>query len=200
MKRAFWLLVGLILISSVGYSKDMTPGTISINGRTGLDFSKTTASADVEGAEDVDSDFMSLNLNAEYYFMNNLALGLIFMYDSEKDDDPNYDETYETTSMMVGPQIVYNLSVNEQTSVPVFAAFGRASLTDKYESEGQVLYDEDMSGWAWAVGGGLRYFVTDHLSFDGYIFYDSMSLENEVKVDMTEFAGQVGISIYLGGM
>jgi opacity protein-like surface antigen len=192
MKRALCIMIGLILISSVVYSKDLGPGTISLSGTTGLDFTKTTTS--VEGMDDLDMDVLSFEVNGEYYIMNNLGIGLIFMYQSVKQDYFSFEdgsiETAEMSTMMVGPQVVYNVSVNEQMSVPIFAAFGMVSMDED---------SDDISGWAWAVGGGLRYFVSEHVSFDGYLYYDSMTLENDIKMDVTDLTGRVGISIYLGG-
>lgn len=194
MKRTLCIMIGLILISSVVYSKDLSPGTISVSGTTGLGFTKTTTS--VEGMDDMDTDVISFEVNGEYYIMNNLGIGLIFMYQSVKQDffaiseAGTTIETAEMSSMMVGPQVVYNVSVNEQVSIPVFAAFGSVSISED---------DEDISGWAWAIGGGLRYFVSDHISFDGYLVYDSMTLEDGFKMDVTDLQGRAGISIYLGG-
>jgi opacity protein-like surface antigen len=189
MKYALCIILGLIMISSAAYSKDLTPGTISVSGATGASYGQTTTK--VKGMDDLKTDVLSFNLNGEYYIMDNLGIGVIFMYDSVKQDIPGSDDRLETSTRMVGPQIVYNVAVNEQMSVPVFVAFGSASTDDGTDT---------YSGWAWALGGGLRYFVTDRISFDGYLYYDSMSLENDIKMDMTDVTGQVGISIYLGGM
>jgi opacity protein-like surface antigen len=194
MKRALCIMIGLIMITSVVYSKEIGPGTISLSGTTGMGFTKTTTSA--EDMDDLDTDVLSLEVNGEYYIMPNLGIGLIFSYSSVKQDYPVIAETEvtietaEMSTMMVGPQVVYNISVNEQVSVPIFAALGSVSIDED---------GEDISGWAWAIGGGLRYFVSDHVSFDGYLVYDSMSLEDGVKLDMTDMQGRVGISIYLGG-
>jgi opacity protein-like surface antigen len=188
MKHVLCAMMILMLVSSVVYAKEIGPGTISVSGATGLDFSKTTTK--IEGMDDLKTDAFSVELNGEYYIMNNVGVGLILMYESLKEDVAMSDDRYETSSMMVGPQVVYNVSVNEQVSVPVFAAFGSVSVDNG---------TDDYSGWAWAIGGGVRYFVTDRFSFDGYIFYDSMSLEDGIKMDVTDFAGRVGISIYLGG-
>jgi len=187
MKRALCIMVALILISSVVYAKEIGQGIISISGATGLGFNKSTTS--VEGMDDLEATTIDIEVNGEYYFMPNLGIGLIFMYESVEEDLP-MDGTYECSSMMVGPQVVYNVSVNEQMSIPVFAAFGSVSMDDD---------GEDISGWAWAIGGGLRYFVMDNISFDGYLVYDSMSLENDVEFDITDFGARVGVSIYLGG-
>lgn len=195
MKRVLCIMIGLVLVSSVVYSKEIGPGTISISGTTGLGFTKTTTS--VEGLDDLDTDVLSFEINSEYYVIPNLGIGLIFMYSSVKEDYPVFVsldeytiETAEYTQMMVGPQVVYNVGVNEQMSVPVFVGFGHVSMDED---------GEDISGWAWVVGGGLRYFVTDRISFDGYVYYDSMSLEDDVQIDMTDIAGRVGISVFLGG-
>jgi hypothetical protein len=189
VKISMCIVTVLILISSVAYSKDLGPGTISVAGTSGLKFSQTTTK--IEGMDDLKADVFSFELNSEYYFMNNIGIGLIFMYDSMKQDIPMSDERLETSSMMIGPQVVYNVSVNEQVSVPVFFAVGSASIDDG---------EDDYSGWAWVAGGGLRYFVSDHVSFDGYLFYDSMSIEDGIEMDMTDFGAQVGISVYLSAM
>ncbi len=188
MKRVLCIMMGLIMIASVVYARDVGPGTVSLSGATGLDFNKRTTK--IEGMDDLKTDALSLDLNGEYYIMPNVGVGLIFKYTSCKEDIAGSDARLETSRMMVGPQVVYNISMNEQVSIPVFAAFGSASMDDGAEN---------YSGWAWALGGGLRYFVSDHVSFDGYIVYDSMSLEDGIKMDVTDMAGRVGISIYLGG-
>jgi hypothetical protein len=189
MRRVFYLMIGLILVSTVVYARDLSPGTISVAGATGLNLSQNTIK--IEGMDDLKTDYLSVEVNSEYYVIKNVGIGLILMYDSEKEDVPGSEDRCETSSRMIGPQVVYNLSINENVSIPAFFAFGSASINDG---------DDEYSGWAWAVGGGLRYFVADHVSFDGYVVYDSMSLEDGIKMDLTEFAGRVGISIYLGGM
>jgi hypothetical protein len=194
MKRALCIMIGLVLISSVVYSKEISPGTISLSGTTGLGFFKTTTS--YEGMDDLDSDLFTAEINGEYYIIPNLGVGLILMYESGSQDYAYYDgsgmsiDTMDYSSVMVGPQVVYNVNLNEQMSAPIFAGFGHVS----YDDDG-----DKMSGWAWVVGGGLRYFVMDRISFDGYIYYDSMSLEDDVTVDITDISGRAGISIYLGG-
>jgi hypothetical protein len=60
MKRALCIMIGLVLISSVVYSKEISPGTISLSGTTGLGFFKTTTS--YEGMDDLDSDLFTASI------------------------------------------------------------------------------------------------------------------------------------------
>jgi hypothetical protein len=59
-------------------------------------------------------------------------------------------------------------SVAEKASIPLFASVGQAA----YDMNG-----DDISGLVWSLGGGIRYFVTNQISFDGYLVYVSTSLQ-----------------------
>lgn len=55
-------------------------------------------------------------------------------------------------------------------------------------------------GFGWAVQGGLSYFVTESVSFDGGITYSSLSTEvdsTNADIDATNLSVGVGISVYI---
>lgn len=188
MRRALFIMAGVILASTAVYSMDLNPGTISLSGMTGLNLTSETLS--IEGMDDLENDYLSFEVNGEYFILKNVGIGVFLTYESTKEDIPGSDDRYECTARMLGPMVVYNLSVAEKASVPLFASFGQAA----YDQDG-----EDLSGSVWSVGGGVHYFVTNQVSLDGYLVYVSASLKDGYEMDMTQLRGRVGFSVYLGG-
>jgi opacity protein-like surface antigen len=175
----------LVLISSVAYSRDIDKGTIAVSGITGLSFARNTLS----NGSDVDTDFISLELNPEYYVGDNLGIGIAITYEYSKTEADWFD--VEISSLLAGPQVVYNIAINDQVSAPVFFGVGYAKVKTGSDSD---------SGFAWMVGGGIRFFVVERVSFDGYVFFDRMNLGDEPSdYTSSDIGARLGISVYLGG-
>jgi opacity protein-like surface antigen len=140
----------------------------------------------VSGAADIDTTTWSIELDGHYYLMKNLGLGLILQYqDSEVEQGA---AEIETSTLFIGPQIIYNFSLGEKVSLFVKGAVGYADA--EFQSD-------DADGWGWQVGGGLKYFLTNSASINAGVTYQSLSMEDGGgDVDTDGFNVGVGLSIY----
>jgi hypothetical protein len=189
MKKVLCLMIGIMLLATPALARDLEPGTISIGARSsGLDFMSTTE--DIKGVGEFDTDAWAIDLNGEYYVLQNVGIGVVFQYSNLDMQTPLGDA--ELTTWLIGPQAVYNFSVSEEFSVPVFGVVGYVSADDG-ESD-------DLTGWGWALGGGGRWFLAPVVSLDGYLFYQAQYLDNDIlEVDTDGWSAQIGFSVYLGG-
>ena len=182
MKKILFMLVGMMMLSSTAYAKDMAPGTISLSGGATLGF--TAEDWELDGVT-TDRDSWGLLLNGEYYGVPNVGLGLILEYDKSEMGGQDF------SSLTVGPTLSYNHSVNETVSLPIFGGLVYASA----DETGM----DDYTGWGWLVGTGVKYFLNDNVSLNGIIDYKQTYLEDEAELDIKGFDAYAGISVYFGG-
>jgi opacity protein-like surface antigen len=182
MKKTVIVLLALIVPASI-WAMDIDPGKFELAGTTAFNFSDTTT--EVDGSPDVDVTTWSFELDGNYYFMKNVGLGLIFQYQDSEVDAGAGD--IETSTLFIGPQIIYNVPLNEKVSLFVKGAVGYADA--EFQSE-------DADGWGWQVGGGLKYFLTNSASINGAVTYQSLSMEDGGDVDTDGFNVGAGLSIY----
>jgi long-subunit fatty acid transport protein len=183
MKKTVIVLLALFVPASL-WAMDIDPGKFELAGTTAFNFSDTET--EVDGvAGDIDTTTWSFELDGNYYFMKNVGLGLILQYqDSEVEQGPN---KIETSTLFIGPQIIYNIPLNEKVSLFVKGAVGYA------DAEFQ---NDDADGWGWQVGGGLKYFLTNSASINAGVTYQSLYMEDGGDVDTDGFNVGVGLSIY----
>jgi outer membrane protein W len=142
----------------------------------------------MKGGGTTDQSMWAVNLNSNYYFMTNFGAGLILEYTSQDID------SVENKTTEIGPVLVYNFSMNEMVSLPVFGALTYASndnsVTDKY------------SGWGWLIGAGVKYFMNDNISLNGTVDYGQQYLTHDVgpDLDIKGFSVKGGLSVYFGGI
>jgi len=187
MKKTVIVLLALFVPASL-WAMDIDPGKFELAGTTAFNFSDTTT--EVDGAPDIDTTTWSFELDGNYYFMKNVGLGLIFQYqDSEVEQGAN---EIETSTFFIGPQIIYNIPLNEKVSLFVKGAVGYADA--EFDSG---LGSDDADGWGWQVGGGLKYFLTNSASINAGVTYQSLSMEDGGgDVDTDGFNVGAGLSIY----
>ncbi len=180
MKKTLVITLGLLLVASVCFAKDLKVGTVEVAGGATLAYSAMDADVDGGGSSDVNTT--SVVLAGYYYFMDNLGAGPLFAYSKTEFDSD------DTSSLLIGPQILYNYTLSDQASVFAEAALGLA-MTE--------MGDEDFNGWFWKLGAGLKYFLTDYVSVNGSVAYVSQTLSNDVDLDLSGFTVGAGLSVYL---
>jgi len=184
MKKAVFVLLALFVPASL-WAMDIDQGKFELAGTTAFNFSDTTT--EVDGAPDIDTTTWSFELDGNYYFMKNVGLGLILLYEDSEVDAGAGD--IETSTFFIGPQITYNIPLNEKVSLFVNGAVGYADA--EFDSN-------DADGWGFQVGGGLKYFLTNSASINGRVQYQSLSMEADAggDADTDGFNLGVGLSIY----
>jgi long-subunit fatty acid transport protein len=184
MKKTVFVLLALLVVPGTLWAMDINQGTFELSGTTAFNFSDTETEVD-GAAGDIDTTTWNLELDGNYYFMKNVGLGLILQYqDSEVEQGPS---KIETSTFFIGPQIIYNIPLNEKVSLFAKGAVGYADA--EFQSD-------DADGWGWQVGGGLKYFLTNSASINGGVTYQSLYMEDGGDVDTDGFIVGVGLSIY----
>lgn len=167
-RKTLTLLLGLLLVATTAFAKDIETGTIELAGRTSAAF-----------AIDLDEDnTLSLGTDGYYYLMPNIGAGAFVDFTKTFGDADAY-------SFGIGPQAIYNSSLDEATSL-----YARAGL-------GYLQADSDagdsVSGWTFVLGGGAKYFVTESVSVNGELNYTHDGGDFDSNVITALF----GVSFYL---
>ena len=181
MKKAVIVLLALFVPATL-WGMDINQGKIELSGKSAIDFSDTTT--EVSGAPDIDETSWNFQIDGLYYLQNNLGLGLIIEYDKTEFD------SIDSSTFIIGPQVTYNFPLSEKVSLFVNGAVGYATAE---------IDDFDADGWAFQLGGGLKYFLTDSASINGSLTYQNLSLEADSgggDIDTSGINVGVGLSIY----
>ena len=187
MKKILCLAMGIMLLSAPAFAKDLGTGTIELNGGATLGYQSTDL--EVNDGPTTDQSSWGINLSSQYYFMPNVAAGLLLNYVSQDVDD------VDTSELGIGPIVTYNISMNEQVSLPIFGAI-------TYNSAESDLLD-DPTGWGWLIGAGVKYFMNDYVSLNGMFDYGQTYWETDttnVEIDQSGFSVYGGLSVYFPGM
>jgi hypothetical protein len=176
-----------LLLPAIASARDISAGTFQLGGDANVAFS--TGSVDF-GAEEVDVDTFQLGASGLFYVIPNLGLGAFI--DHTNTTTEFMGEESDSSSTVVGPQLSYNLSLAEQLSVFGTAGLGYATSEDD---------DQDADGFAWTIGGGLRFFPVRSVSLDGLVSYSNLNLEDDFdnEMDVSDLRIGVGLSFYFGG-
>jgi predicted porin len=184
MKKIVIVLLALCVPASL-WAMDIDQGKFELSGTTAFNFSDTTT--EVDGSPDIDTTTYSFEIDANYYFMKNLGLGLILEYENSEVDTGVGDT--DSSMLLIGPQVTYNFPLNEKVSLFVNGAVGYASL------EVDDVIDAD--GWGFQFKGGLKYFLTNSASINGSLAYRFLSMEDDsLDIEDSGIAVGVGLSIY----
>lgn len=184
------LFAGLMGVAMGAQARDMAQGTIEVGGDFDLSFSSLSRKS--SGSNDTDVDVLDLRFDAVYYVVPNIGLGLLWTYESGT--ATRAGSSVDFSENAIGPLLVFNMSLNEQTSARLFANI--AKYSGETSSTG-ITYTSD--GTAWTAGGGISYFLNDNVSLNTNLRYLSISIEEEdgTTHDTTGFDVGLGISVYL---
>ncbi|MBE0602650.1 MAG: outer membrane beta-barrel protein [Deltaproteobacteria bacterium] len=162
------LIVLLVLVFPVSlWAMDIPQGKYELTGTTSFDFA--TSSLDT-GNGDVDTDTISLELDGQYYFQKNIALGVSFTYNDTDVDGSALDSTF----WMIGPQATYNISIDPKLSFFVNGMIGYANYD---------IGNNDSDGFGFKVGGGVKYFFVNNVALVGQLKYTWMNLDPDFGPD-----------------
>ncbi len=189
MKKAISLAIFAALIAGSSYAvaRDLPMGTVEIGGDFDIDISSTEL--EIEGIEALDTDTFTLSGDVLYYFSDNLALGITAAYENAEASSGGVSS--EATTLLLGPALAYNISLNPGTSLKLQGAF--------------VLADIDMDGdsadgYGVTVAGTLAFFLGDNVSLDTTLRFVSASLEDDtfgLDFDLSGFSLGLGLTVYL---
>ncbi len=170
MKKILALTAGMLLMSSLAFAKDLDTGTIEISGSSNGFF--TSAWGDGDSVT-----ILNLNVEGMYYLMPNLGVGGLLggtLYGGDADG----------SSFAIGPEAIYNFSIDEAVNAYVGANLGYYS-----DDNGTTTND----GFFMGLGGGIKYFFTDSASLNCGLAYS----HDFGDIDNNNFGVNVGLSIFL---
>ena len=173
MKKFFiFLTASLFAVSAFAQFEQ---GSIRVGGSSSLDFSNMKAKGSTSSQNSFDA-----NVNAGYFFMDNLAADVDLLFDYSKF---SYEGSSAEMTFGVGFGARYYLPIN------VFAGAGVDLLATKYD-------DETVSGIGVNVKVGYAAFLTDNIAIEPVIGY-RLGLTDEKKgTQVSGLSVGVGISIY----
>jgi len=122
----------------------------------------------------------SLNLDAQYQVITNLAVGRSFLNWTNIEAG-----SLDATMCMFGPQVTYNVSYDDKPSFFDNLGIGCA----KYD-----LGNGSGGGFLFRIGGGVKYFLTRNVALIELIRYKLANLDNNY---LDEINLNFGISVAL---
>lgn len=187
------LVMGLLFVSTTGYARNLEKGTIELGGD--LDLSITSAKVKPSLGNTTEIDSTSLSVLPTYYVARNIGVGLLLELGSEKSERAGITSTTKETT--IGPGLVYNISLNDKTSLKLIGAAVIAKVKES-ETGGISILDDTIKGSGWVAGPEIGYFISDSVSLNTSLLYKSVSLkgENNAKADFTGVSVGLGLSVY----
>lgn len=182
------LALGIVGLPAAGLARDIGAGTTEISGGTAASFSSLTY--DAGGGDELDQDTLSVTLDVLHYVVPNFGVGLSLGYLNVSESYEGFDMESSTTS--IGPQLVYNIGISEAASLFVGGGVGFSRMEAEFDGD-----SEDLDGWYWTAGGGLRFFVSERAAVNCGVAYLSQTLEGDVDIDVSGFRIGAGFSLFL---
>ncbi|MEI6059879.1 MAG: outer membrane beta-barrel protein [Bacteroidota bacterium] len=200
MKKSLLLLVAVVL--SVAISAQTKKGDIFLSGGTGLTttFMSVTPVYDGKSGDKTTGSSISFLPSVGYFVINNLAIGLAgnMSHNSSKGESGNKDVS---NSIMIVPTAIYFFPVDGKVRPLAQFGVGLVSQTSKYIPKSGSNETNSVSGACINLGGGISYFIKENISFNFGLSYTRVTLtdgdDNKSKIKEGNFAGNIGISIFL---
>jgi hypothetical protein len=184
---ALLLTLGLFAVAANAQTQ-IEKGKFIIGGNGSLGFT-SFGEQEVAGntVDNSGSSVFNFGVNAGYFFINNLAAGLLLDFSSTSPDEGD-DESL----LGVGPFVRYYIPVAE-----TFAFYPQASFQFVSGSEG----DTDLSGTELGVGVGGAVFLGESVSLDLFLGYNLTTVDREtsggdVEFSQNNFGANVGFNIF----
>jgi len=160
----------MLLVASLAFARDIDTGTIEFSGSSNGFFTSTWGNGKTVTA-------LNLNVEGLYYLMPNFGIGGLFRGKMSGGDD-------DGSSFAIGPEAIYNFSIDEAVNAYVVVNLGYLSDDDGIRSsEGLFL----------GFGGGIKYFFTDSASLNCGLVYSN----DFGDFDRSSFGVNIGLSIFL---
>ncbi|MDH5217814.1 MAG: porin family protein [Gammaproteobacteria bacterium] len=168
----------LLLFPLTSMGKEITQGSTGISGQTSLVIADSELSPDAGGT--VDTSATEVKGGIYYFPVDNLGVGLSFNREST---DVKLDASTSTSAVtVIGPQAVYNVSLNDKVSLAPNIFVGYANIT--LGATGTE--DQTISGLGYGGGANLNFFITDNIFTGIGIQYVFLNLEDDLNNKATQ--------------
>ncbi len=186
--------IGIGCLSATVHARDIPKGTLELFGD--LDISVVSQEVKIRDGfsqDTVDTDTNTISLSALYYVDTNLGIGILWDYESAKSSSGGV--TAKTTTHVIGPGALMNISMNDKASLFLLGGFGFASI----DYNDSIFGAESADGFGYQFGGGIRYFVNDNVSFNSSVRYLSLTVDIDgsgEEIESTGISIGVGLSVF----
>jgi len=176
------LMLALALVAPTAtFASDIAAGAWEVTGGTNLGYHSTELKAQGQKAT---TKTTALETGVAYYLTPMIGLGLELSYDQTKTEIPGFGESKDT-SYFFGPKLVVDFGVAPQVSIIGDLTVGYTSM----DSDG-----DELSGWGWGLGAGVRYFFSRNVAGDLGLKYQAASLDaSGTSVDAADL--RIGVAL-----
>jgi len=194
MKKLLMIVAVMAFVSTASFAQT-EKGKMIVSGASDLSYSSVKETPEQNGREGESTKYKNFNISPTlgYFVMDNLAVGLMFDYTSQKEKEEGSEEGKYNT-FMFGPMVRYYFgTTNIKPYVHADVMFGsskseQGNTETKYKSTG------------WDLGGGVAFFLNEYVSIDMGLKYGSLTEKNkdnsEYKYKTKGLAFTGGFSIF----
>lgn len=154
----------ILLITTPAWSRDLTPGTVSVDTNTFFIYGTEKSTA----TDSQKTDQTGIGILGHYFLDTNFGLGLLASY-TEADIDGPSSFDYHLSRYQFGPSATFHIPVGADLSLQVAGSFGFA--TEKSTETGGTA-----TGTYLLLTGMLNLFLNEHVSLNCGINYTRINL------------------------
>jgi len=198
MKKTTLILVAIVLFlaTSSASAHDLAKGSIMLAGDTSFEDSSSDFKLnDATSGTSVTTDTTTFNVSGAYFVADNIGVGLMI---NNEDSDTDDGMTVSNESMnMIGPIIGYNISLNKDFSLMLFAGIFNVSGDVGYGAGGASI-----DGDGTLLMANVAYFISDNFAANLGLRRTDADIDLSIfgggsaSGDITETAMTIGLSAY----
>ncbi len=179
-------IAAALLLPSIVFAKDHSPGTFTISGGAGAAYSSITSSA--SGFQDLKTTSTQAQASARWLVNPTLAIGGTFQLQRSRQESGGQSESSST--MFIGPALRAHLPIAPTADVIFDAGLALA----KAERAGT-----SADGVVWHVGAGVAWFPIDAVSLDAGLTFQSVRYDVSGVTTTNEGLNLgAGFTVYFG--
>lgn len=191
-----------VAIAAVSANAQTDKGQWLVGGNASFNTSKSDFGfVEDEEIADAKTTNLSLNPNAGYFFMNNLAGGLRVNLSSTSTKGEHEQGDVKATSSIytIAPFVRYYFVSLNDNKVKLFgdASYGFGSTKSKIEVDGDEVADGSASVSSFGIAAGPAFFLSPNTALEVTLNYNSTKFEDSDANG--SFGIGVGFQIHLGG-
>jgi hypothetical protein len=197
-RRVLAAVMALTLAPAFAYAQ-VDRGTIELSTTTGFLMNKQTLSPpdDPSGTSDLNLTTITIGLDLTYFTSARFGIGAIVNQVSFNLEGADGSGGFKTNGTIAGGLVKLAFPAGGRNHFFIIGSGGIAST--KVESEGSDAITH--KGFYWLGGGGVAFWLNDHVSLNGVVRYQGSKFSDDDTFDLNAaglIAG-VGFSVYLGG-
>ncbi len=183
MRSKTALMISFFMLSAIAFSQT-EKGTLIVSGKSSLEFIHTKTKISLKGTgSSYDSKVNSFDFMPAvgYFVADNFAVAFSGNYSHSWDNDS------KSNQIILMPTLMYYIPLESSFRPYIQAGFGYVGLTDKDD------FDKySYSGYAFGVGLGLAYFISDNISVDLGIQWIRTKLTSEKPKNLKTIDNSLG--------